>query len=150
MRSDDHGARRALGSKVSTRPLSLLESPMKSVGGPLIVADPGVPNNDRAGHTCGVSLIQRHQQRQVALPATRRGLVATSYLKAELQGHAWVGCDPDCRSDNLLIGMFHSKTLPQNKESVGLTEGEGKCQVVVATTALGVGLNLPNVSHVVM
>ena len=74
-----------------------------------------------------------------------------SYLKAELQGHAWVGCDPDCRSDNILIGMFHSKTLPQNKERVlASLRGEGKCRVFVATTALGMGLNFPNVSHVVM
>nr|XP_055036892.1 ATP-dependent DNA helicase RecQ-like [Misgurnus anguillicaudatus] len=74
-----------------------------------------------------------------------------SYLKAELQGHAWVGCDPDCRSDNLLIGMFHSKTLPQNKERVlASLRGEGNCRVVVATTALGMGLNFPSVSHVVM
>lgn len=53
--------------------ISLSESPMKSVGGALIVADPGVPNNERAGHTCGASVIQR----QVALPATRRGGVVT-------------------------------------------------------------------------
>src|SRR4029434_8362563 len=46
---------------------------MKSVGGALIVADPGVPNNERAGHTCGASVIQG----QVALPATRRGGVVT-------------------------------------------------------------------------
>ena len=51
-----------------------------------------------------------------------------SYLKAELQGHAWVGCDPDCRSENLLIGMFHSKTLPQNKQRVlASLRGEGNC-----------------------
>jgi len=74
-----------------------------------------------------------------------------SYLKAELQEHAWEDCDPSCRSENLLIGMFHSKTLPQNKERVlASLRGEGKCRVVVATTALGMGLNFPNVSHVVM
>ena len=74
-----------------------------------------------------------------------------SYLKAELQGHAWVGCDPDCRSENLLIGIFHSKTLPHNKERVlASMRGEGNCRIVVATTALGMGLDFPHVSHVVM
>ena len=74
-----------------------------------------------------------------------------SYLKAELQGHAWVGCDPDCRSENLLIGMFHSKTLPQNKQRVlASLRGEGNCRIVVSTTPLEMGLNFVNVSHVVM
>ncbi|XP_056431124.1 putative ATP-dependent DNA helicase Q1 isoform X2 [Gadus chalcogrammus] len=74
-----------------------------------------------------------------------------AYLKAELQGHAWVGCDPDCRSENLLIGMFHSKTLPQNKQRVlASLRGEGNCRIVVSTTALGMGLHFANVSHVVM
>uniref|UniRef100_A0A8C6WUB5 DNA 3'-5' helicase n=1 Tax=Neogobius melanostomus TaxID=47308 RepID=A0A8C6WUB5_9GOBI len=63
------------------------------------------------------------------------------YLKAEL--------DED--SDNMIIRMFHSKTLPQNKTRVlSSLSGEGNCKVVVATTALGMGLNFPNISHVVM
>ena len=62
-----------------------------------------------------------------------------------------MGCDPDCRSENLLIGMFHSKTLPQNKQRVlASLRGEGNCRIVVATTALGMGLDFPHVSHVVM
>lgn len=74
-----------------------------------------------------------------------------SYLKAELQDYAWVDCDHDHKKENLLIGMFHSKTLPQNKEQVlSSLGGEGNCRVVVATTALGMGMNFPNVSHVVM
>lgn len=73
------------------------------------------------------------------------------YLKAELQGQAWVDGDPEHKIDNLLIGIFHSKTLPQNKDRVlSSLKGEGNCRVVVATTALGMGLNFPNVSHVVM
>lgn len=75
-----------------------------------------------------------------------------SYLKAELQDCAWVGCDQHRKSDNLLIGMFHSKTLPQNKDRVLASLGGvgGNCRVVVATTALGMGLNFLNVSHVVI
>src|SRR4029434_4986027 len=60
VRKDEHCARRAVGSKASTRSLSLSESPMKSVGDALIVADPGVSNNERAGHTCGASVIHTH------------------------------------------------------------------------------------------
>uniref|UniRef100_A0A8C6SLJ6 DNA 3'-5' helicase n=1 Tax=Neogobius melanostomus TaxID=47308 RepID=A0A8C6SLJ6_9GOBI len=52
---------------------------------------------------------------------------------------------------NLLIGMFHSHTLPVNKSRVlSSFNGEGSCRVTVATTALGVGVNFPKVSHVVM
>lgn len=73
------------------------------------------------------------------------------YLKAELGEDAWVDRDQDHKAENLLIRMFHSKTLPKYKDRV-LTSfnGEGSCRVVVATTALGMGLNFPNVSHVVM
>lgn len=73
------------------------------------------------------------------------------YIKAELQSQAWVNGDPDRKAENLLIGMFHSKTLKKYKDRVlsSLT-GEGNCRVVVATTALGMGLNFPNVSHIVM
>uniref|UniRef100_A0A8C6V406 DNA 3'-5' helicase n=1 Tax=Neogobius melanostomus TaxID=47308 RepID=A0A8C6V406_9GOBI len=60
------------------------------------------------------------------------------YLKAELDEDCWVGRDP-------------IKTLPQNKTRVlSSLSGEGNCKVVVATTALGMGLNFPNISHVVM
>uniref|UniRef100_A0A8C6S960 DNA 3'-5' helicase n=1 Tax=Neogobius melanostomus TaxID=47308 RepID=A0A8C6S960_9GOBI len=52
--------------------------------------------------------------------------------------YCWVGRDP-------------IKTLPQNKTRVlSSLSGEGNCKVVVATTALGMGLNFPNISHVVM
>ncbi|KAK7939597.1 hypothetical protein WMY93_002923 [Mugilogobius chulae] len=71
------------------------------------------------------------------------------HLKAELGENAWV--DKDHKSDNLIIGMFHSNTLPQNKERVLKSlNGEGNCKIIVATTALGMGLNFPNVSHVVL
>lgn len=73
------------------------------------------------------------------------------YLKAELEQHTWVNQDPHQSPDNLLIGMFHSKTLSQNKKRVlSSLSGEGNCRVVVATTALGMGLNFTNISHVIM
>ncbi|CAM4659375.1 unnamed protein product [Leuciscus chuanchicus] len=71
------------------------------------------------------------------------------HLKAELAEYAWV--DQEHKVDNLIIGMFHSHTLPQNKSRVlSSFTGECNCRVVVATTALGMGLNFPNISHVVM
>lgn len=71
------------------------------------------------------------------------------HLKAELGEDAWV--DQEHNVDNLIIGMFHSHTLTQNKSRVlSSFTGEGNCRVVVATTALGMGLNFPNISHVVM
>lgn len=74
-----------------------------------------------------------------------------SYLKTELGECAWVGKDPERRAENLLIGMFHSKTLEDNKKRViSSLSGEGNCRVVVATTALGMGLNFPKISHVVL
>ncbi|XP_056110896.1 ATP-dependent DNA helicase RecQ-like [Rhinichthys klamathensis goyatoka] len=72
-------------------------------------------------------------------------------LKAKLEEDAWVNRDPEHKAENMLIGMFHSKTLPQYKQRVLASfTGEGSCRVVVATTALGMGLNFPNISHVVM
>uniref|UniRef100_A0A3Q1FAZ7 DNA 3'-5' helicase n=1 Tax=Acanthochromis polyacanthus TaxID=80966 RepID=A0A3Q1FAZ7_9TELE len=63
------------------------------------------------------------------------------YLKAELEH----------RLENTLVGMYHSQTLPPNKSYVlSPFSGEGNCRVAVATTALGMGLNFPNVSHVVL
>lgn len=71
------------------------------------------------------------------------------HLKGELGDSAWVG--EEKIAENLLIGMFHSQTLPTNKSRVlSSFNGEGSCRVTVATTALGVGLNFPKVSHVVM
>ncbi|KAK7945430.1 hypothetical protein WMY93_001158 [Mugilogobius chulae] len=62
-----------------------------------------------------------------------------------------VGRDPEHRQENMLIGMFHSKTLQSNKSRVlSSFSGDGNCRVVVATTALGLGLNFPNISHVIL
>lgn len=71
------------------------------------------------------------------------------HLKAELGEDAWVAKEQ--KGENLILGMFHSQTRPENKSRVlAALTGKGSCRVVVATTALGVGLNFPNVSHVVM
>lgn len=73
------------------------------------------------------------------------------YIKAELGEDCWVGRDSMHQAENMLTGMFHSKTLPQNKSRVlSSLSGEGNFRVVVATTALGMGLNFPNISHVIL
>uniref|UniRef100_A0A3Q1ERV5 DNA 3'-5' helicase n=1 Tax=Acanthochromis polyacanthus TaxID=80966 RepID=A0A3Q1ERV5_9TELE len=58
-----------------------------------------------------------------------------------------------CRTINTVTRVFlHlNHTLPVNKSRVlSSINGEGNCRVAVATTALGVGLNFPKVSHVIM
>uniref|UniRef100_A0A8C6U4X2 DNA 3'-5' helicase n=1 Tax=Neogobius melanostomus TaxID=47308 RepID=A0A8C6U4X2_9GOBI len=58
---------------------------------------------------------------------------------------------PQRNQENMLIGMFHSKTLADNKRRVlSSLSGEGNCRVIVATTALGMGLHFSSISHVVM
>lgn len=64
------------------------------------------------------------------------------HLKAELEEDAWVAGEQEDKSDDLIIGMFHSQTLPVNKSRMlSSFSGEGSCRVVVATTALGLGVN---------
>lgn len=73
------------------------------------------------------------------------------HLQYELGEDCWVDRDPENRAENRLICMFHSQTLPHHKNTVlASLRGNGACRVVVASTALGMGLNFPNISHVVM
>ena len=73
------------------------------------------------------------------------------HLRLKLGEELWLDKDPDHKIDNQLVGIFHSRTLPYNKDHVIKSlNGQGNCRVVVATTALGMGLNFPNISHVVM
>lgn len=54
-------------------------------------------------------------------------------------------------SKNMLIGMYHAKTLQKYKERVSesLFDGGGICRVVFASTALGMGVNIPDVRQVI-
>ena len=71
------------------------------------------------------------------------------YLRKELGDSAWV--DKVKQPENLLIEIYHSGTLEANQQHVlSSFNGEGNCRVVLATTSLGMGLNFPNVKHVVM
>ena len=52
---------------------------------------------------------------------------------------------PDC-----LLGIFHSSCWPQSKERVVRSfKGDGKVRVVVASTALSMGVNFPDIRYVV-
>ncbi|XP_078607414.1 recQ-like DNA helicase BLM [Branchiostoma floridae x Branchiostoma japonicum] len=71
-----------------------------------------------------------------------------NYLQSELGDDAWVG--EQC-SANLLIGMYHAPTWQKYKTRVvNSFLGMGSCRVVVATTALGMGLNFKTISRIVL
>ena len=77
--------------------------------------------------------------------------VVNSHMKRQLGEDMWLDKDPERKIDNRLVGMFHSQTEPDNKDRVIKSlNGQGNCRVVIATTALGMGLNFPNIGHVVM
>ena len=74
-----------------------------------------------------------------------------NYLIGVLDDFAYVERDPDQKPENVLVGMFHSMTHAEDKRRLSaLSGGEESCIVIVATTALGMGLNFRNVSHVIM
>lgn len=73
------------------------------------------------------------------------------YLHTELGPDAWVDRDPEERTKNCFIGMYHSSTLPKYKKYVvSSLNGNGNCRIVLATNALSMGMNFPNVSYVIM
>ncbi|XP_078581267.1 putative ATP-dependent DNA helicase RecS [Branchiostoma floridae x Branchiostoma japonicum] len=71
------------------------------------------------------------------------------HLKSELGDDVWVGGQKT--SQNRLIGMYHSATFDKYKDRVVKSLlGNGSCRVVVATTALGMGVNFKNVGKIVL
>ena len=73
------------------------------------------------------------------------------HMKTQLGEDLWLDKDPEHKIDNLLVGMLHSRTHAYNRDHVIKSfNGQGNCRVVIATTVLGMGLNFPNISHVVM
>lgn len=75
-----------------------------------------------------------------------------NYLLGRLDDFAYVDRDPEQKPENLLVGIFQSSTHEEDKRRLlsSLSGGEGSSRVIVATTALGMGLNFRNVSHVIM
>ena len=55
------------------------------------------------------------------------------------------------RSDHCLLGSYHANTLDKHKKRVmtQLLKVNGVCRVVIETTALGMGINIPNVRYVI-
>ena len=54
-------------------------------------------------------------------------------------------------ADMLLLGMYHRKTLDKHKERVlaDLTKPKGSCKVVVATTSLAMGVDIPDLRCII-
>ncbi|XP_015779804.1 PREDICTED: probable Werner syndrome ATP-dependent helicase homolog 1 [Acropora digitifera] len=75
--------------------------------------------------------------------------VVLNHLLLELGKSAYSPCD-DQSSDNCLIGIYHSLTLHKYKDRIIKSfKGEGKKRVVIASTALSMGVNFPDVSYVI-
>ncbi|KXJ11319.1 Werner syndrome ATP-dependent helicase [Exaiptasia diaphana] len=72
------------------------------------------------------------------------------HFMQELGENAYV-TNTSHESKNSLIGMYHSKTLQKQKDRVinDALDEDGICRVVLATTALGMGINIPNVRYVI-
>ena len=75
--------------------------------------------------------------------------VVLNHLLLELGKSAYSPCD-DQSSDNCLIGIYHSLTLHKYKDRIIKSfKGEGKKRVVIASTALSMGVNFPDVRYVI-
>ncbi|XP_022809284.1 Bloom syndrome protein-like [Stylophora pistillata] len=55
-------------------------------------------------------------------------------------------------SKNLLFAMYHHSTLSKNQSQVldSFLDEEGTCRLIFATNALGMGVNFPNVRHIIL
>ncbi|XP_066266513.1 ATP-dependent DNA helicase RecQ-like [Branchiostoma lanceolatum] len=69
------------------------------------------------------------------------------YIKKGLGDHAYVG--PKQLSRYCLVAMFHNPTHAHKKEEVLACFAEGPVRVIVATTALSMGINFKDVRYVV-
>jgi len=75
--------------------------------------------------------------------------VVLNHLLLELGKSAYSPCD-DQSSNNCLIGIYHSLTLHKYKDRIIKSfKGEGKKRVVIASTALSMGVNFPDVRYVI-
>lgn len=77
--------------------------------------------------------------------------VLYKHFKLELGDQVYFPPDAQPFSCNMLIGMYHANTLQKHKDRVSesLFESNGTCRVVFASTALGMGVNFPDVKQVV-
>lgn len=57
----------------------------------------------------------------------------------------------NCILQNAIFGMFHSKITDSDKEILleSFSKTDGKCRVIFSTIAFGMGVNIPNVRHVI-
>ena len=61
------------------------------------------------------------------------------------------GGSSNCDTLIPVVAMYHSKSPDNIKELVfsSLLEVDGKCRVVIATGALGMGVNIPDVRSII-
>ena len=73
------------------------------------------------------------------------------HFKNELGEHAYYPYGASKVSKNMVIGMYHSNTVEKHKQRVSssLFKNGGTCRVVFSTTALGMGVNFPDVHRVI-
>lgn len=58
--------------------------------------------------------------------------------------------EADANSEVPVVTMYHSKTPEEMKQKVlsSLLEENGNCRIVIATSALGMGVNIPNIRQI--
>lgn len=60
---------------------------------------------------------------------------------------------PNCETsgNNLIFAMYHHCSLAKNQARTleSFLNENGKCRLIFATNALGVGVNFPNVRHII-
>ena len=60
---------------------------------------------------------------------------------------------PNCETsgNNLMFAMYHHSTLAKNQARTleSFLDENGKCRLIFATNALGMGVNFPNVRHII-
>ena len=74
-----------------------------------------------------------------------------AYFKYQLGNDAYYPSGAKQVSSNMLVGMYHHSTLPKHKERIinSLHDIEGVCKIVIATNALGMGVNFQNIRTVI-
>jgi len=67
------------------------------------------------------------------------------FVLAELGDEAYSTGKP-LTPENRLVGIFHSLTIPKGKSRVSLSfnENVGQVRIVIATSALSMGVNFPS------
>ncbi|CAB4012130.1 Werner syndrome ATP-dependent helicase-like [Paramuricea clavata] len=74
-----------------------------------------------------------------------------TYFKCKLGSDAYYPAGTEQISINMLVGMYHHSTLQKHKERIinSLHDMQGVCRIIIATNALGMGVNFRNIRTVI-